>query len=129
MQQGPAKRVRVMLADDYPGMHPALARLLTPWCEMVGNVLESAQILDEAMRLQPEVIILDVRMAGTNGLDTCRKLRAAVPASRVVLFSGVDDDAIRQSALDAGASGFVSKYRVADELLPAIRRAVAERDA
>jgi DNA-binding NarL/FixJ family response regulator len=124
MPQGHDRPIRVMLADDYPGMHPALARVLTPSCEIVGSVTEASRILDEASRLQPDVIVLDIRMPGSNGLETCQRLKAVLPASRIVLYSAIDDAAITRRALEAGAVDFVSKHRITSDLLAAIQRSV-----
>jgi DNA-binding NarL/FixJ family response regulator len=118
------QRIRVMLADDYAGMHPALTRLLTPFCEVVGNVTDGNRIVDDALRLKPDVIVLDIRMPGSNWLETCQRLKAVLPALRIVIHSAHDDDEVKRRALEAGAADFVSKNRVADDLLPAIRRAV-----
>lgn len=113
-----------MLADDYAAMHPALTRLLTPACEIVGSVTEGTRIVDDASRLKPDVIVLDVRMPGSNWLDTCQRLKAALPGLRIVIYSANDDTEVQSQALEAGAADFVSKNRIAHDLLPAIRRAV-----
>jgi DNA-binding NarL/FixJ family response regulator len=113
-----------MLADDFPGMHAALADLLTPSCEIVGSVTQGTRIVSDASRLKPDVIVLDLRMPGSNWLDTCQRLKTALPALRIVIYSANDDEEVRRRALEAGAVGFVSKDRIVDDLLPAIWRAV-----
>ena len=113
-----------MLADDFPGIHAALANLLTPSCEIVGSVTEGTRVVDDALRLEPDVIVLDIRMPGSDWLDTCQRLKALLPALQIVIYSANDDAEVRRRALEAGAVDFISKNRIADDLLPAIWRAV-----
>jgi two-component system invasion response regulator UvrY len=119
--------IRVLLADDYRGLHAAVARLLDPLCEIVGNVTNVSDLLSETMRLQPDVVLLDLRMAGTSGLEACRQLRDAVPTAKVVLYSASDEPDLGDRALAAGASDFVAKARIHIDLLPAIQRVAAGR--
>jgi CheY-like chemotaxis protein len=61
------ERRRVLLADDYLGMHPALTRLLMPVADVVGHVYDGAALLDAVMQLRPDIVVLDVKMPGANG--------------------------------------------------------------
>lgn len=119
----PERRIRVMVVDDFPGMHLAVERLLSPSCEIVAAVSDEAHVVAEAVRALPDVIVLDLRMPGTSGLAICQRLITALPASRIVLYSANDDAAIKDLAVAAGALDFVPKDRIVDDLLPAIRRA------
>ena len=121
------RRYRVLLADDHPGMTTALARLLSPFFDVVGHVSDGLELLDAATRLQPDVVVLDVHMPGLNGLDECRRLRAAISDVRVIVCTAADDDDIRALAFAMGAAAFVPKVRASDELITAIRDAVARR--
>jgi two-component system, NarL family, response regulator DevR len=113
------ERRRVLLADDYPGMHLALRRLLIPTCDVVGSVYDGAELLEAVMRLRPDVVVLDVKMPGANGVDACRRIKSTAPDVDVIVFTAADD-ALRVSAFEAGASAFVLKFRVADDLVAAI---------
>jgi DNA-binding NarL/FixJ family response regulator len=115
-------RPRVLVADDYPGWHSVITRLLAPECDVLGCVSDGADLLDAVERLRPTVVVLDVRMPGIRGLDGCRQLKAAAPDLRVIVFTAADDPELRVQALEAGASAFVAKVRAADELMPAIQK-------
>jgi DNA-binding NarL/FixJ family response regulator len=115
----------VLLADDYEGMLAAITRLLTPSCEVVGHVADGARLLEAATRLRPDVVVLDVRMPAIDGLEACRRLKAAVPRVEVIVLTADDDANVRHKAIAAGASAFVLKIRAADDLLPAVAKALA----
>ena len=69
-------RRRVLLADDYPGMHSALTRLLAPWGDVVGGIDDAAGLLDAIARLRPDVVVLDLSMPGVDGLQACRQIKS-----------------------------------------------------
>jgi DNA-binding NarL/FixJ family response regulator len=114
---------RVLLADDHDGILAALERLLAPSCDVVGRARDGVAVVDAAIRLRPDVIVLDLNMPAMHGLDACRRIRAEAPETAIVLLTAVDDPAVREKALEAGASAFVRKDRVAVALVPAIRSA------
>src|SRR5437868_3981632 len=119
-------RPRVLLADDYRDLLGAFERLLAPSCDVVAAVSDGDAMLEAMARLRPDVIVLDVFMPPTNGFEMCREVKQRSPATVVVMVSAGNDRDIRDQALDAGAAAFVSKGAAIDELLPAIRRAMAK---
>ena len=121
-----AARPRVLLADDYPGMVTALGRLLALDCEVVGSVADGSGLFEAAQRLRPDVIVLDLNMPHVNGLDACRQIREAMPGMKLIVLTAATDAAIRDRAFAAGASAFIAKYAVADDLLAAIKKACAD---
>jgi DNA-binding NarL/FixJ family response regulator len=121
-------RLRVLLADDYPAFITAVGRLLARHdYEVVGEVEDGARLLPEAVRLQPDVIVLDLHMPNVNGLDACRDLRRVIPRSKIIVVTAETDADVRQEALAAGASAVVSKQAVGQDLLPAIRMAAVDQ--
>lgn len=116
-------RPRVLLADDHPGLIAALGRLFAPDHEVVGSVEDGARLLEEAARLQPDVIVLDLFMPAMNGLDACRALTRMLPRTRIIVLTAEDDAEVKQVALSAGAFAFIEKRAVATDLLPAVRAA------
>lgn len=116
-------RRRVLLADDYPGLHPALVRLLRPECDVIGSVYDGVELLEAVVRLQPDVVVLDIMMPGIDGLHLCRRVKTAEPDVEVVVCTAADEPWVRAQALEAGASAFVLKSRMGEDLLPAIQRA------
>ena len=113
-------RLRVLLADDYPGIVHAVGRLLALDCDIVESVGDGRALLLAAQRHQPDVIVLDLNLPHVHGLDACRLITQRHPAIKVIMFTVETDPAIRQRAFEAGASAFVSKLAV-DELLVAIK--------
>jgi DNA-binding NarL/FixJ family response regulator len=116
-------RPRVLLAEDYDALLVALRRLLAPSCDVVGSVADGLAVVDAAVRLRPDVVVLDLNLPTMNGLEACRRIREAVPLSKIILITAADDDALRDRAFELGASAFVLKHRVVDDLGPAIQRA------
>ena len=116
-----ASRPRVLLVDDHPGIVRALGRALSPACDVVGDIADGRMVAAAAARLQPVVIVVDLNLQDVSGLDVCRQIRDSNPRVKVVVISARIDEAIRDEALAAGASGFFEKS-AANELIEAIKR-------
>ncbi len=114
-------RPRVLLADDYPKILVALDRLLKPSCEVVGHVTDGSVLVDAITTFHPDVVVIDLFMPNVDFLTTYARLRQVAPETKIVVVTAADDDSIREQALQAGASAFVPKHRVVDDLLPAIQ--------
>ena len=114
-------RPRVLLVDDHPGIVRALSRLLSTECDVVGVMADGREVAAAAARLQPVLIVVDLNLPDVSGLDVCRQIRDSNPRVKVVVISARIDDAIRDEALAAGASGFFEKS-AANELIEAIKR-------
>jgi DNA-binding NarL/FixJ family response regulator len=126
LTEPPASHLRrILLADDYPGIMRALERLLKPAYEVVGQVADGAALVEAALRLQPDLVIVDLHMPTMGGLEACRRIKRALPQTKVIVLTAAGDDAIAESALADGASAFVAKYRLGDDLIPAIERSLA----
>ena len=118
---------RVLLADDYVPLLKALTRLLEPNCHLVGHATTVAELFELVEICQPDVVVLDISLPDRNGIDACRQLRLVQPAVKIVMLTAMDDERIREAALQAGASDFVTKASVDEYLEAAIRSAVSER--
>ena len=120
-------RPRVLLVDDHAGIVHALGLILAPSYEIVGQVADSAAVLEAVTRHQPDVVVLDVTMPSVSGLEMCRRITQGPAHPKVVILSAVDDAAIRGRAFELGASGYVVKSRLAQDLIPAIQKALVDR--
>ena len=121
-------RLRVLLADDYPAFITAIGRLLARHgYEVVGGVEDGAGLLTEAVRLQPDIIVLDLHMPNVNGIEACRELRRVIPQTKIIMLTAESESDVTQGALVAGASAVVSKYAIGEDLLPAIEMACVDR--
>ena len=118
---------RVLLADDHPGFVAAIRRLLAQDCEVVGSVEDGIQLLEEATRLQPDVIVLDLHMPRLNGLDACQELTRMIPRAIIIALTADPDEDVKRIALAAGAFAFIGKHAAGTDLLPALRMACSER--
>ena len=115
-------RPRVLIADDYEGILTALNRLLGFSCDVVGLVANGHLLFEAASRLQPDVILVDVGLPDVDGLEASRRLKATGIGAKVIVLTAADDPGMEEQAFAAGASAFVLKHRVAEDLLPAIER-------
>ena len=124
---GSAERPRVLLADDHEAVLARTAEALTVECLVVGKVRDGYELLAEAERLHPDVIVLDITMPRLNGIEAARQLRQLPRPARLVFLTFHEDADYARAALDAGGLGYVVKARLASDLLPAIRAALANR--
>jgi DNA-binding NarL/FixJ family response regulator len=120
-------RPRVLLADDHRMLRDAFARLLESECDVVGGVADGRAVLTEAVRLQPDIVLLDVAMPLLNGLEAARQLRSALPSVKVIFLTMNEDPDIAAEAFRIGAVGFLLKNSAASELLQAIREVARGR--
>jgi DNA-binding NarL/FixJ family response regulator len=124
---GSAERPRVLLADNHSAMLALTAAALAAECFVVGSVGDGRALLPEAERLHPDVIVLDITMPRLDGIEAARQLRRSHQPARLVFLTVHEDADFARAALDAGGLGYVVKGRLASDLLPAIRAALADR--
>ncbi len=121
----PTKRPRVLLADDHRMVAEGLKGLLTPEFDLVGVVEDGRALLAAAKTLRPDIIVADIAMPNLNGIDALVQLKRDYPRVPVVLLTMHQEVAYARRALDAGASGYVLKHSAPDELVAAMRAALA----
>jgi len=119
--------VRVLLADDHLVVRAGLRALLgtLPGFEVVGEAADGAAAVREAQILQPDVVLMDVRMPGMDGVEATRQISARVPVAAVLILTMYEDDATVFTAMQAGARGYLLKDVGQDELATAIRSVAA----
>ena len=126
----PTPHCRILVADDHPGISAAIRGLLVAYdYEVVGSVEDGARVLEEAARLQPDIILLDLNMPNMNGIDACWELTRSFPRTKTIVVTAEDPVVVRSAALAAGAFAFVEKRAAHTALLPAIRLACDESAA
>jgi len=122
--------IRLLLADDQPLMRAGFRMILEEIddIDIVGEARDGVEAVRLAGELNPDVILMDVRMPGVDGIEATRRIVTAGGTARILILTTFDLDEYAFSALRAGASGFVVKDVPLDELARAIR-AVASGDA
>ena len=118
-------KARILLADDHPRFPEIEERLLEAEFEVVGKVNDGQALVDEAMRIEPDVIVTDISMPVLNGVAAILRLKESGDKSRVVFLSVHTDADFVRKCLSTGAFAYVVKSRMASELIPAIRHALA----
>ena len=121
--------IRVLLAEDQAMVRGAMAALLSMEddLDVVGQVASGDAVVAEAVRVHPDVAVLDIEMPGLDGLSAAAALRSALPACRVLIVTTFGRPGYLRQAMEAGATGFVLKDSPASELASAIRRVAAGR--
>ncbi|MFD8216929.1 response regulator [Streptomyces sp. NPDC059697] len=122
--------VRVVLADDQQLIRTALRMVIADIedVEVVGEAADGEEAVIRAEELRPDVVVMDIRMPGVDGIEATRRITAGAGESRIVVLTTFDDDDYVYGALRAGASGFLVKDMALDDIIGAIR-VVAAGDA
>lgn len=114
--------VRLLLVDDHPVVRTGLAALIRtmPGLEVVGEAADGAAAVTETLLLRPDVVLMDVRMDGVDGVEATRRLRVAAPEVAVLVLTMYDDDATVFTAMRAGARGYLLKGAAQEEIRSAV---------
>lgn len=116
-------RSRVIVVDDHPGMLEQMVSMLQKDFDVVATAQNGLAALDAVRRFDPEIIVLDIAMSPVNGLEVARRLRDSGARTSIILVSGYREEEIKREALASGVEAFVSKSRLHDDLLSAVRNA------
>jgi DNA-binding NarL/FixJ family response regulator len=115
--------ITVLLADDQPLIRLGFRMILedTGDIEVIGEAADGRSATEQALTLRPDVVLLDIRMPGMDGLEATRRIMAADPQARILVLTTFDLDEYAFAALRGGASGFLLKDAPVAELVHAIR--------
>lgn len=118
-------KARILLVDDHEVVRLGLMTLINdqPDCEVVGEAGTAAEALRLVEHLQPDVVLMDIRMPGEGGIGATREITSRFPKSKVVMLTSYADDELVVRAIAAGAVGYVLKQVGNAELLRAIAAA------
>ena len=116
-------RIRLLVVDDHPVVRAGIVGLLAgePDLEVVGEAGDGAQACDLAAALQPDVVLMDLRMPVMDGTTATERILAATPTIRVVVLTTYETDADILRAVEAGATGYLLKDTPRDDLVAAVR--------
>jgi DNA-binding NarL/FixJ family response regulator len=118
------KRATVLLADDHLMLRNAVSKMLEPEYDVVGSVEDGLALVKMAVEKKPSLVVLDLGLPLLNGLDAARQLKAQLPQLKLVFLTMNCDPDIASEALRTGASAYVLKDEMGENLLPALRNAL-----
>jgi DNA-binding NarL/FixJ family response regulator len=120
-----SERVKILLVEDHHIVRRGLVSMLRlePELEVVGEAENGQQAIDLALKLQPDVILMDLQMPIMGGVEAVKRIRAAQPELRIIILTTFGDDEHIYEAIAAGARGYVLKDAPPDDLIKAIHAA------
>jgi DNA-binding NarL/FixJ family response regulator len=113
---------RVLLVDDHEVVRLGLKSLLLrhPQFDVVGEAASAREALEQVAALKPEVVLMDIRLPGTSGIEACEEIVNKFPGTRVIMLTSYAEDEMLFSAIRAGASGYILKQIGSDDLIKAL---------
>src|ERR1700733_15223371 len=117
---------RILLADDHHEMLRTITELLESEFEIVAAVTNGEQLIEAALHMNPDLIVLDISMPIVNGIRAASHLRKSASRAKVIFLTVHEDPVFVAAAVSAGALGYVLKYRVSIDLIPAVREVLQE---
>jgi two-component system response regulator NreC len=115
-------KMRILLADDHTILRAGLKMMLNaqPDMDVVGEAQDGRQAIQEAQRLQPDIVLMDITMPDMNGIEATRQIKRNIPNVRVLILTMHEHDEYVFQALRAGASGYMLKEAADTELITAL---------
>jgi len=122
-----AKKLRIFLTEDHQMVRDGLRAIIREQADMeiIGEASDGQEAIDKAPKLKPDVILMDVSMPGTNGIQATQILTKSIPGTRILALTAHEDVENMRQMLRAGAAGYVLKRAAAAELIQAIRTVVS----
>jgi two-component system, NarL family, response regulator DevR len=121
---------RILLVDDHEVVRLGLKSLLErhPQFDVIGEASSAREALEQVANNHPDVVVMDIRLPGTSGIEACEEITSRFPETRVLMLTSYAEDEMLFSAIRAGASGYVLKQIGGEELVRALE-AVARGEA
>jgi DNA-binding NarL/FixJ family response regulator len=120
-------KIRVVLADDHQQMIAIVGQTLGEQFEVVSAVEDGKQAVDAVLRLNPDVLVIDISMPVLNGLQAAKQLQTADSRTKIIFLTIYQSGDFLDAAFSAGASGYVNKGRLSTDLIPAIHEVMLGR--
>ena len=121
------KRARTIVADDHPLTLEGIRAVLDPHVKIVETVTNGRALLEAALRLRPDLIVADITMPQLNGIDAALQIKKFLPDVKILFVTMHVNPAYLEAALHAGATGYVLKSAVSEELLDAVQSVLSGR--
>ncbi|HEX2090547.1 MAG TPA: response regulator transcription factor [Actinomycetota bacterium] len=122
-----ANPVRVLVVDDHDGFRSCMVEALdlVPGVEVAGEACSGDEACRAVLTLKPDLVLLDLSMPGMNSMDAARTIRRSNPDSQVMVLTALEDPAVEEEVVAAGAVGLIPKGTPLDDMVDALRYAVA----
>ncbi len=127
MPEGSGNRPRVLLADDHPLVLERVRALLQTTFDVIGVARNGLEMVEQAIRLRPDIIVADISMPELDGIQAAHRLRKMGTAALIVFLTIHESPEFVEACQAEGALGFVLKTRMKADLIPAINAALAGR--
>jgi DNA-binding NarL/FixJ family response regulator len=124
------RRVRILIADDHPIIRKVVRSTLQrhPHFDICGEATDGAEAIEEARKLKPDVVVLNVNMPVVNGFEAAREIKGALPQSAIVILSQHADKQFVEEAKKLGVRAYVAKTKTGEALVKAVEAAVLGKD-
>lgn len=122
MESGGSNMIKILIVDDQPLIRDGLATLLglRPELEVVGTAGDGNEAFEKVQLYGPDIVLMDIRMPGTNGVEATRKITQHTSATKVLMLTTFKDSELIFEALEEGASGYLLKDMSTDTIVQAI---------
>lgn len=121
------QRPRLLLADDHAAILEDIRAILAPHCEIVGIVADGRALVEAALRLRPDLIIVDITMPHLSGIEAARQIKTSLPEIKLLFVTMHSSSAYLIAAFQAGGTGYVLKSALRQELLDAVQNVLSDR--
>lgn len=118
---------RILIVEDHPQVLEAIVRIVAGTYEVAGKISRGDEVVEAALLLQPEVILLDITLPGRSGIQLLPELRMLLPNLCIIMLTNHIHPAYRSTALELGADAYVDKAKAVQSLLPVIADTFAQR--
>lgn len=118
------RKISVLLVDDHPVVRAGYRRLLESTTDIfvIADASDGKTGCNLFIKYKPDVVVLDLKMPGIDGLETLRRIKAKNPDARILVFSMYSNQILMRRALQAGATGYLSKQSGLDQMIDAVRQ-------
>ena len=121
------KPPRILLADNHAPTLEGISAILAPHYEIAGSAADGRALVEAALRLKPDLIIVDITMPLLSGIEAARQIKTSLPGTKLLFVTMHSSSAYVKAALGAGANGYVLKSDVLEELLDAVQSVLRGR--
>ncbi len=126
-EQKKTGRSMILIVEDHEGIRSSLKRWLSTIFEdhEIRDVKTGEEAVELCKKAKPEVVVMDVKMPGINGIMATAQIKKILPDTKIIILTVYDIPAFRAGALEAGADAFISKNHMSSDLIPAVKKLLA----